>query len=87
MLIKHEVEKMKKKLYRMSVDFIHNKSFTVRASSEEEAIELATDEDRAYEEHQGHALGVDYVKNSIEEIAEEDAEDYGEVNEKGYYSS
>ena len=82
---------MKKKLYTMRVDFIHAKSFTVRADSEEEAIELATDEDRAYEEHQGHALGVNYVDDSIEEVAKEkesehDCEWMGNLD-KGYYSS
>lgn len=75
-----------KKLYTLDVDFIHNKTFTVRANSKKEAIALALDEDRAYEEHQGYALGVNYVKNSIEEIPEENAEDYGEVSEHGYYS-
>ncbi len=77
-----------KKLYTLEVDFIHNKTFTVRADSEEEAIELGTSDERVLE-HDSYALGGQYVKNSIREIPESEAKDHEDRlmdMEDGYYS-
>lgn len=79
---------MKKKLYTLEVDFIHNKTFTVRADSRWEAIKLGTDEKRVYEQD-AWALGGKYVEDSIREIPESEAKekepDWVENMEWGYY--
>ena len=79
---------MKKKLYTLDVDFIHNKTFTCRASSKEEAIELGTSDKRVYEQD-SWALGGKYVKHSIKEVPESEAKihepDWVDDMEEGYY--
>ena len=80
------VNKMKK-LYTLDVDFIHNKTFTVRADSKEEAIELGTSDERVHK-HDSWALGGKYVNHSIREIPESEAKDYEDGvsdMENGYY--
>ena len=76
-----------KKLYTLDVDFIHNKTFTVRADSEEEAIKLGTSDKRVHK-YDSYALGGEYVNHSIREIPESEAKDYEDSQidmENGYY--